>query len=79
MSSTPETHDDHVAENNTTSEGNSFGSSIVLFVVIFALFIGGLYVMSLYTISHWLFAAGMLLSIVALFVAFDLVPRFLSR
>lgn len=61
---------------NTTSAGNSLILSIVLFLLLFGLFVGGLYVMSLFTL--WTFVGGMAMSIVALFLTFDLVPRFLA-
>lgn len=63
-------------ESNTTSTGNSRILSIVLFLVLFGLFAGGLYVMSLFTL--WTFVGGMAMSIVALFLAYDIVPRFLT-
>ena len=63
-------------ESNTTSPGNSLILSIVLFLVLFGLFAGGLYVMSLLTL--WSFVGGLAMCIVALFLTFDLVPRFLT-
>lgn len=66
-------------EQNTASEGNSLGLTIVLFTLTFVLFAGGLYVMSLYTIQPILFSVGLGMSIVALFIAFDIVPRFFTK
>ena len=43
------------------------------------LFAGGLYVMSLYTIAPIWFVVGLAMSIVALFLAFDIVPRFFMK
>ena len=60
----------------TTSEGNSLPVSIALFIVLFGLFVGGLYVMSLFTPVTFLVGLGM--CIVALFGTFELVPRFLT-
>ncbi|WP_394216049.1 hypothetical protein [Brachybacterium vulturis] len=69
-------------DENVTSKGNSVGLSIVLFAVLFGLFAGGLYVMSLITMEdpHVLvFCGGMAMCLVALYATFDLVPRFLNR
>lgn len=63
-------------ESNTTSPGNNLILSFVLFLVLFGLFAGGLYVMSLFTL--WTFVGGMFMSILALYLTFDLVPRFLT-
>lgn len=69
-------------EDNVTSSGNSTGLSVVLFIVLFGLFAGGLYLMSLMTMREpqpWLFMGGLTMCLVALFGTFDLVPRFLSK
>lgn len=63
-------------EENQTSHGNNVVLSIVLFVVLFGLFAGGLYVMSLFTAVTFLVGLGMCLF--SLFLTFDLVPRFLT-
>lgn len=55
---------------------HSLGLSVALFTLLFGMFVAGLYVMSLYTINHWLFTIGLMTSIVSLFIAFELVPRF---
>lgn len=67
---------------NVTSSGNSTGLSVVLFIVLFGMFAGGLYLMSMMTMREpqpWLFISGLGLCILALFGTFDLVPRFLSK
>jgi len=72
------THQDE----NVTSKGNSTALSVVLFLVLFALFVGGLYVMGLISMenpSPFLFVGGLAMCIVALLGTFDLVPRFLSK
>lgn len=61
---------------NMTSSGNNVGLSIVLFVVLFGLFLAGLWVMSLFTL--WTFVGGLAMMILALFLTFDTVPRFLT-
>lgn len=61
---------------NTTSQGNSPVLSGALFVLLFGLFVAGLYIMSLLT--PLTFAVGTLLCILALYLTFDLVPRFLT-
>ena len=63
-------------DENVTSQGNSVVLSVVLFLVLFGLFVGGLYVMSLLTVAT--FIGGLAMCLVALFCAFDLVPRFLT-
>ena len=63
-------------DENVTSQGNSIVLSVVLFLVLFGLFVGGLYVMSLLTAAT--FIGGLAMCLVALFCAFDLVPRFLT-
>lgn len=63
-------------EENQTSHGNNVVLSIVLFVVVFGLFAGGLYVMSLFTAVTFVVGLGMCL--LSLFLTFDLVPRFLT-
>ena len=72
------THQDE----NVTSKGNSTALSVVLSLVLFALFAGGLYVMGLISMenpSPMLFVGGLTMCIVALLGTFDLVPRFLSK
>lgn len=61
---------------NTTSQGNNVVLSVALFVLLFGLFVAGLYVMSLFTL--WTFVIGLMMCIVALYLSFDLVPRFLT-
>lgn len=79
MSTAPEsTTTDTGSQHNTTSEGNNLAVSVVLFVVLFALFVGGLYVMSLYTIATWLFLAGLAMSLLSLFFTFAVIPRHLT-
>lgn len=68
-----EVHED----DNVTSRGNGTVLSVVLFVVLFGLFAGGLYVMALFTPVTFLVGLGMCM--LALYCTFDLVPRFLSR
>lgn len=67
------------ADSNETSQGNSLAFTIVMFTLTFVLFAGGLYVMSLYTIEPLLFSVGLGMSILALFITFDTVPRFFSK
>lgn len=50
MSTEQATREVEARESNTTSPGNSLILSIVLFLVLFGLFAGGLYVMSLLTL-----------------------------
>ncbi|MDO5644169.1 MAG: hypothetical protein Q4G21_00555 [Dermabacter sp.] len=64
---------------NEASEPNSLAFSIVMFTVMFLLFAGGLYVMSLYTIEPILFMVGLGMSILSLFIAFDIIPRFFTK
>lgn len=69
-------------DDNVTSHGNSLGLSIVLFVVLFALFAAGLYVMGLISMDNPsvpTFVGGLAMCLVALFGTFDLVPRFLNK
>ena len=63
-------------DENMTSKGNNVVLSAVLFLVLFGLFVAGLYVMTLFTPAT--FIAGLAMCLVALFVTFDLVPRFLT-
>lgn len=63
-------------DSNQTSEGNNLVLSIALFTVLFLLFVGGLYVMSLFALVNFL--VGLTMCMVALFCTFDLVPRFLT-
>lgn len=71
-------HND-AAASNETSQGYSLAFSILLTAVVLLLFAGGLYVMSLYTIAPIWFVVGLAMSIVALFLAFDIVPRFFMK
>lgn len=69
-------------DENVTSKGNSLGLSIVLFVVLFGLFAGGLYVMGLISMDNpsvLTFFVGLGMCLVSLYGTFDLVPRFLSK
>lgn len=76
MSTERATREVEARESNTTSSGNNLLLTVVLFLVLFGLFVGGLYVMSLFTL--WTFAGGLMMCIVALFLTFDTVPRFLT-
>lgn len=73
------TQHNNAAASNETSQGYSLGFSILLTAVVFVLFAGGLYVMSFYTIAPIWFVVGLVMSIVALFLAFDIVPRFFMK
>src|SRR5699024_5106161 len=69
-------------DENVTSKGNSLGLSIVLFAVLFGLFVGGLYVMSLISMddpSVLSFCGGLTMCLVALYASFHLVLRFLNK
>jgi len=69
-------------DENVTSKGNGLVLSVVLSFVLFALFAGGLYVMSLISMDNpsvLTFCGGLAMCMVALLGTFDLVPRFLSR
>ncbi|WP_114855058.1 hypothetical protein [Brachybacterium sp. YJGR34] len=69
-------------DTNVTSKGNNPVLSVVLFVVLFALFGAGLYVMSLVSMdqpSVGVFLGGLGMCLLALYCTFDLVPRFLTR
>lgn len=73
-----EVHEDE----NVTSKGNNGLLSAVLFVVLFGLFAGGLYVMTLVSMdepSAGLFIGGLGMCLLALYCTFDLVPRFLNK
>lgn len=61
---------------NVTSTGNSIVSSLIMFVLIFGLFLAGLYVLSLFTL--WTMVIGTMMCIIALYLAFDLVPALLT-
>jgi hypothetical protein len=63
-------------DENVTSQGNNAVLSVVLFLVLFGLFVAGLYVMTLFTAVT--FIAGLAMCLVALYCTFDLVPRFLT-
>lgn len=62
-------------DENMTSKGNNVVLSAVLFLVLFGLFVAGLYVMALFTPAT--FIAGLAMSLVALYGTFAVVPRFL--
>lgn len=69
-------------DENVTSEGNNLGLSLVLFVLLFGLFVGGLYVMALISMDNpsvLAFCGGLTMCLVALYGTFDLVPRFLNK
>ena len=73
-----EVHEDQ----NVTSAGNNPVLSVVLFVILFGLFAGGLYVMGLISMenpSAVTFLSGLGMCLVSLFATFDLVPRFLNK
>lgn len=76
MSTEQATREVEARESNTTSSGNNLVVSVALFLVLFGLFVGGLYVMSLFTL--WTFAGGLMMCVFALYLTFDTVPRFLS-
>lgn len=76
MSTEQATREVEARESNTTSSGNNLVLSVVLFLVLFGLFLGGLYVMSLFTL--WTFIGGLAMCLMALFLAYDGVPRFLT-
>ncbi|NMA77114.1 MAG: hypothetical protein GX960_07655 [Actinomycetales bacterium] len=63
-------------DENVTSKGNNTVVSVVLFIVLFGLFVGGIYMMSLFAAMP--FIIGLAMSMVALLGTFDLVPRFLT-
>ncbi|MFC0674127.1 hypothetical protein [Brachybacterium hainanense] len=65
-------------EPHVTSEGNGLISSIILATVLFVLFAGGFYVMSLYTVAWYLFVVGLGMSIVSLFITFSVIPKYLT-
>lgn len=63
-------------DENVTSTGNNPVVSVVLFIVLFGIFVGGLYMMSLFAVTPFLIGLAMCLA--ALYLTFDTVPRFLS-
>ena len=63
-------------DENVTSKGNNTVVSVVLFIVLFGLFVGGIYMMSLFAAMP--FIIGLAMSMVALLGPVDLVPRFLT-
>lgn len=63
-------------DENVTSKGNNTVVSVVLFIVLFGLFVGGIYMMSLFAAMP--FIIGLAMSMAALLGTFDLVPRFLT-
>lgn len=87
MSHTP----DHTTGSRTartsepTSPGNAVVPSVIIFLVLFVLFAAGLYLMSIAfgpdqsTAEHWgYFMGGLVASLISLFGAFTLVPKYLS-
>lgn len=62
-----------------TGASNSLGITVAIFTFTFALFLAGLYVMSLYPQGPIWFGVGMGMSMFALFIAFDIVPRFFNK
>lgn len=68
---------------NVTSHGNNPVVSLALFVVVFGVFVAGLYVMGSYSAMGTdltmalTFLAGLFLCLISLFAAFELIPRFL--
>lgn len=69
-------------DQNVTSTGNNPILSIVLFVILFGLFAGGLYVMGLISMDNpsvLTFCGGLAMCLVSLLATFDLVPRFLNK
>lgn len=77
MSHTPE-HDSPQAraEERAVSSQNSTGLSLALTVVLFLLFAGGLYVMSLMTPVTFCVGVGMCL--LSLFITFTVIPKYLT-
>jgi hypothetical protein len=63
-------------ENVVTSQGNSTVVSLALFVVLFGLFAAGLYVLSLGSAAT--FVGGLCMSMLALFITWELIPRFMK-
>lgn len=63
-------------DENVTSTGNNPVVSVVLFIVLFGIFVAGLYLMALFAPVPFLIGLG--LCMLALYLTFDLVPRFLS-
>jgi uncharacterized membrane protein len=61
-----------------TAPANNLAVTVILFLVLFLLFAGGLYVMGLYTVAWWLFLVGLGMSLLALFGAFQVVPDLLT-
>lgn len=83
MSHTPEHAQGHSRERAASTEhaevasgGNSLGLSLVLFLVLFAAFVGGLYLMSL--VTPLLFIVGLAIVLVSLFGTFTVVPALLT-
>lgn len=65
-------------ESNVTSQGNNKVASVIMFLLLFGLFAGGLYVMGLYTIEWWLFVVGLTMSMLSLFITWSVIPRYLT-
>lgn len=82
MSSTPERPTAMEADtrtahrDNTTSQGNSLGSSILLSAVLFLIFAAGLWVLSFMT--PVLFLVGLGICLLSLFLTFTVVPKYLT-
>ncbi|PWH06899.1 hypothetical protein DEO23_08365 [Brachybacterium endophyticum] len=78
MSSTTDPHSDHARQEADTPSAHNPVVTWVLFIVVFGLFIGGLWVMSLYTIAWFLFVVGLGMCILSLFLAFQAIPALLK-
>jgi hypothetical protein len=77
MSSMTDPHTHQAREEASTPSGQNPVLTWVLFIIVFGLFIAGLWVMSLYTIAWFLFVIGLLMSILSLFLAFQAIPAIL--
>ena len=77
MSDAVKVRDDAASEES--GQGAPFGVSLAVFTALFVVFCAGLYVMSLYTLNPVWFPVGLGMSILALFVTFDIVPRFFTK
>lgn len=61
-----------------TGTDNNPVVSFILFTLMFLLFAGGLYVMSLYPQNHSLFLVGLGMDLLALFITFTVIPKLLT-
>ncbi|UEJ83522.1 hypothetical protein Bra3105_04195 [Brachybacterium halotolerans subsp. kimchii] len=77
MSSATDPHTQQPSEEASTPSAHNPVVTWVLFIVVFGLFIAGLWVMSLYTIAWFLFVIGLLMCILSLFLAFQAIPALL--